>query len=133
MKTEEKKELMVCEADTVADPRTVMIHLENASIALSAMMGTFGFYELAHEAVAIDLSLGIEFLGAINLFEVLAWVLGQKLGPFVRRRELHARQVRLRLRIEVDVKHDVTQAALTPPGSTIAQATRLAKIMNVFR
>ena len=53
---EKKEELLaIPEADTVVNPRTVMVHVEHASIARRAVVATLWLEHVAHEAVATTL------------------------------------------------------------------------------
>lgn len=53
---EKKEELLaIPEADTVVNPRTVMVHIEHASVARRAVVATLWLEHVAHEAVATAL------------------------------------------------------------------------------
>ena len=52
MKQQLHKKAEVPDSDTVVDPRTVMIHPQNALIAYSAVMDSWFFHQIAFKTVA---------------------------------------------------------------------------------
>ncbi len=50
---QEHEGLSVLETDAVAEPRTVVVHHEDAALACAAVMGSFGFENLADQAVSV--------------------------------------------------------------------------------
>jgi len=51
----EKEVFAVPEPNTVIDPRAVMVHVKNASVASRAVMASFRLKNVAHQAVAASL------------------------------------------------------------------------------
>ena len=51
---------MIPESDAIRNPRTMMIHLQIASVASRAMVTTFRLYFLAIEAVAIQFEFAVD-------------------------------------------------------------------------
>ena len=56
---EEHEELAVPEANTIVDPRAVMVHVEDAAIAGGTMMATLRLENVAHQTVTASFVLRI--------------------------------------------------------------------------
>ena len=52
---EQEEEFAIPEADTVINPRTMMVHIENTSIAGGTVMAAFWLKDIAHQAVSTSL------------------------------------------------------------------------------
>ena len=52
----EKQEILaVPKSNAIVDPRTVVVHVEDTSVADGAVMTAFGFEDVAHKAVSASL------------------------------------------------------------------------------
>ena len=75
---QQDKELAIPEANTVVDPRTMMVHIKNTPIARRTMMASLWLENVTHQAVTTTLVLWITKMEAPKDWN-LSWVSSHRL------------------------------------------------------